>query len=131
MEDQGIPFRPCSSPLTSLAWEALHVAYATASVVHAVIWPQKPHHCAKVGISSGRSYHTGLKFLTHCAFHYKFYITDTAELQEENLTLWSEQKSVLHIAAATEQRVPFRYGDGGRIPEWRTQQQPWNSQCKH
>jgi hypothetical protein len=42
-----------SSPLTCLAWEALPVAYATASIVLGIMWPHKPHHYVKVGIPSG------------------------------------------------------------------------------
>jgi hypothetical protein len=39
-----------SSPLTCLAWEALTVAYATASIAVGIMWPHKPHHYVKVGI---------------------------------------------------------------------------------
>jgi hypothetical protein len=53
LEDQGIPFLSGSSPLTCLAWEALPVAYATASIALRIIWPRKPHHYVKVGIPSG------------------------------------------------------------------------------
>jgi hypothetical protein len=42
-----------SSPLTCLAWEALPVAYATASLALGIMWPHKPHHYVKVGIPSG------------------------------------------------------------------------------
>jgi hypothetical protein len=42
-----------SSPLTCLAWEALPVAYATASIALGITWPHKPHHYVKVGIPSG------------------------------------------------------------------------------
>jgi hypothetical protein len=42
-----------SSPLTCLAWEALPVAYATASIALGIMWPHKPHHYVKVGIPSG------------------------------------------------------------------------------
>jgi hypothetical protein len=42
-----------SSPLTCLAWEALPVAYDTASIVLGIMWPHKPHHYVKVGIPSG------------------------------------------------------------------------------
>jgi hypothetical protein len=42
-----------SSPLTSLAWEALPIAYATASIALGIMWPHKPHHYVKVGIPSG------------------------------------------------------------------------------
>jgi hypothetical protein len=30
------------SPLTCLAWEALSVAYATASIALGIMWPHKP-----------------------------------------------------------------------------------------
>jgi hypothetical protein len=30
--------------LTCLAWEALPVAYATASIALGIMWPHKPHH---------------------------------------------------------------------------------------
>jgi hypothetical protein len=33
-----------SSPSTCLAWEALPVAYATASIALGIMWPHKPHH---------------------------------------------------------------------------------------
>jgi hypothetical protein len=42
-----------SSPLTCLAWEALPVAYDTASIALGITWPHKPHHYVKVGITSG------------------------------------------------------------------------------
>jgi hypothetical protein len=42
-----------SSPLTCLAWEALPVAYATASIALRIMWPHKPHHYVKVGTFSG------------------------------------------------------------------------------
>jgi hypothetical protein len=42
-----------SSPLTCLAWQALPVAYATASIALGIMWPHKPHHYVKVGIPSG------------------------------------------------------------------------------
>jgi hypothetical protein len=42
-----------SSPLTCLAWWALPVAYATASIALGIMWPHKPHHYVKVGIPSG------------------------------------------------------------------------------
>jgi hypothetical protein len=42
-----------SSPLTCVAWEALPVAYATASIALGIMWPHKPHHYVKVGIPSG------------------------------------------------------------------------------
>jgi len=42
-----------SSPLTCLAWEALPVAYATASIALRIMWPHKPHHYVKVGTPSG------------------------------------------------------------------------------
>jgi hypothetical protein len=42
-----------SSPLTCLAWEALPVAYATASIALGIMWPHKPHHYVKLGIPSG------------------------------------------------------------------------------
>jgi hypothetical protein len=48
-----------SSPLTCLEWEALPVAYATASIAVGNMWPHKPHHYVKVGIPSG-GYHTSL-----------------------------------------------------------------------
>jgi hypothetical protein len=50
LEDQGIPFLSGSSPLNCLAWEALPVAYATASIALGIRWPHKPHHYVKVGI---------------------------------------------------------------------------------
>jgi hypothetical protein len=43
-----------SSTLTCLAWEALPVAYDTASIALGIMWPHKPHHYVKVGIPSGR-----------------------------------------------------------------------------
>jgi hypothetical protein len=46
LEDQDIPFLSRSSPLTCLAWEALPVAYATASIALGIMWPHKPHHYA-------------------------------------------------------------------------------------
>jgi hypothetical protein len=49
----GYPFLSETSPLTCLAWEALPVAYATASIALGFIWPHKPRHYAKVGIPSG------------------------------------------------------------------------------
>jgi hypothetical protein len=39
--------------LTCLAWEALPVAYATASIALGIMWPHKPHHYVKVRIPSG------------------------------------------------------------------------------
>jgi hypothetical protein len=45
----GYPFLSGPSPLTCLAWEALPVAYATASIALGIIWPHKPRHYAKVG----------------------------------------------------------------------------------
>ena len=41
-----------SSPFTCLAWEALPVAYATASIALRIMWPHKSHHYVKVGIPS-------------------------------------------------------------------------------
>jgi hypothetical protein len=49
----GYPFLSGSSPLTCLAWEALPVAHATASIALEIIWPHKPRHYAKVGTPSG------------------------------------------------------------------------------
>jgi hypothetical protein len=49
----GYPFLSASSPLTCLAWEALPVAYATASIALGIMWPHKPHHYVKVLIPSG------------------------------------------------------------------------------
>jgi hypothetical protein len=49
----GYPFLSGSSPLTSLAWEALPVAHATASIALGIIWPHKSRHYVKVGIPSG------------------------------------------------------------------------------
>jgi hypothetical protein len=49
----GCPFLSGSSPLTCLAWGALPVAYATASIALGIMWPRKPHHYIKVGIPSG------------------------------------------------------------------------------
>ena len=49
----GYPFSSGSSPLTCLAWEALPVASANASVALGFIWPHKPLHYVKVGIPSG------------------------------------------------------------------------------
>ena len=49
----GYPFLSGSSPLTCLAWEALPVAYATASIALRIMWRHKPHHYVKVGIPSG------------------------------------------------------------------------------
>ena len=48
----GYPFSSGSSPLTYLAWEALPVAYATASIALGLIWPLIPLHY-RVGITSG------------------------------------------------------------------------------
>jgi hypothetical protein len=39
--------------LTCLAWEALPVAYATASIALGIMLSHKPHHYVKVGIPSG------------------------------------------------------------------------------
>jgi hypothetical protein len=50
---QGYPFLSGSSPLTCLVWEALPVAYATASIALGIMWPHKPHHYVKLGIPSG------------------------------------------------------------------------------
>jgi hypothetical protein len=47
----GYPFSSGSSPLTCLAWEALPVAYATASIALGFIWPRKLLHYVKVRIS--------------------------------------------------------------------------------
>jgi hypothetical protein len=47
-----------SPPLTFLAWEALPVAYATASIALGITWPHKPHHYVKVGIPSGGDTHS-------------------------------------------------------------------------
>jgi hypothetical protein len=49
----GYPFLSVSSPLTCLAWEALPVAYTTASLALGIMWPRKPRHYVKVGIPSG------------------------------------------------------------------------------
>ena len=46
----GYPFLSGSSPLTSMAWEVLPVAYTTASIALRIIWSHKPHHDARVGI---------------------------------------------------------------------------------
>jgi hypothetical protein len=51
----GYPFLSGSSPLTCQAWEALPVAYTTASIALGIMWPHKPHHYIKVGIPSGGS----------------------------------------------------------------------------
>jgi hypothetical protein len=40
----GYFFLSGSSPLTCLAWEALPVAYATASIALGIMRPHKPHH---------------------------------------------------------------------------------------
>jgi hypothetical protein len=48
----GYHFLSGSSPLTCLAWEALPVAYATASIALGIMWPHKPHLYVKVGIPS-------------------------------------------------------------------------------
>jgi len=63
LEDQGIPFLSGSSPLICLAWEALPVAYATASIALRIMWPHKPHHNVKVRTSSG-----GISYIVHCIF---------------------------------------------------------------
>jgi hypothetical protein len=39
--------------LACLAWEALPVAYAIASIALGFMWPRKPLHYVKVGIPSG------------------------------------------------------------------------------
>jgi hypothetical protein len=39
-----------SSPLTCLAWEALPIAYATASISLGIMWPHKPQHYVKLAI---------------------------------------------------------------------------------
>jgi hypothetical protein len=49
----GYPFLSGSSHLTCLAWEALPVAYAIASIALGIMWPRKPHHYVKVGIPMG------------------------------------------------------------------------------
>jgi len=46
----GYPFLSGSSPLTWMAWEALRVAYPTASIALRIIRPHKPHLCTKVGV---------------------------------------------------------------------------------
>ena len=48
----GYPFSSGSSPLTCLVWEALPVAYATASIALGFVWPRKLLHYVKVGIPS-------------------------------------------------------------------------------
>jgi hypothetical protein len=50
------PFLSGSWPLTCLAWEALPVAYATASIALEIMWPHKSHHNVKVGIPSWGCY---------------------------------------------------------------------------
>jgi hypothetical protein len=37
-----------SSPLTCLAWEALPVAYAIASIDLGIMWLHKPHHYVNI-----------------------------------------------------------------------------------
>jgi hypothetical protein len=59
----GYRFLSGSSPLTCLAWEALPVAYTTASIALGILWPPKPHHYIKVGIPSG-----GMIFYSICYF---------------------------------------------------------------
>jgi hypothetical protein len=49
----GYPFLSGSSPLTCLAWEALPVAHATASIALGIMWPHKPNNYVKVRIPSG------------------------------------------------------------------------------
>jgi hypothetical protein len=56
----GYPFRLGQSPLTCLAWEALPVAYATASIALGIMWQHKPHHYVKVGIPSGGVTYAGM-----------------------------------------------------------------------
>jgi hypothetical protein len=56
----GYPFLSGSSPLTCLAWKALPVAYATASIALGFMWPRKPHRYVKVGIPSGGGGHNAL-----------------------------------------------------------------------
>ena len=46
----GYSFSSGSSPLNSLAWAALPVAYATASITLGFIGPRKPLHYVKVAI---------------------------------------------------------------------------------
>jgi hypothetical protein len=46
----GYLFLLGSSPLTCLAWEALPVAFTTASIALGIMWPYKPHHYIKLGI---------------------------------------------------------------------------------
>jgi hypothetical protein len=49
----GCPFSSGSSPFTCLAWKALPVAHATASIALGFIWPGKPLHYVKVSIPLG------------------------------------------------------------------------------
>jgi hypothetical protein len=62
-----------SSPLTCLAWEALPVAYATASIALGIMWPHKPHHYVKVGIPSGGDCTYSFWYLSNyaaiCCYH--------------------------------------------------------------
>jgi hypothetical protein len=90
LKGQGTPFRPWSLPLTCLAWEALPVAYATASIALWIIWPHKTHHCAKVGIPSGGFYYTGLKNSNTLCFSLQVLHYWLLELQQENLVKWTE-----------------------------------------
>ena len=64
----GYPFLSGSSPLTCLAWEALPVAYTTASIALWTIQPHKSNHYTKVGIRSGDTVTVGdEKFWYHYA----------------------------------------------------------------
>jgi hypothetical protein len=49
-----------SSPLTCLAWEALPITYATASIALVIIWPHKPRQYAKV-----EGHHTHAWYVFH------------------------------------------------------------------
>ena len=74
----GYLFLSGSSPLTCLAWEALPLAYATASIALRIIWPHKPHHFTKVGGSFNTlpSGHTEMRdcHLMHCWRVTHFYV---------------------------------------------------------
>jgi hypothetical protein len=72
----GYPILSGSSPLTCLAWEALPVAYATASIALGFMWPRKPHHYVKVGIPSGGLFQLALLFVL-CRIFLSFALYDT------------------------------------------------------
>jgi hypothetical protein len=62
-----------SSPLNCLAWEALPVAHATASIALGIMWPHKPHLYVKVGIPSGGKNAVASSKYTRSTQHLKYH----------------------------------------------------------